>query len=428
MKEVIIIGAGIAGISSAMFLIENGFKVTVIESKQHIGGRCFSFYDKTIGLEIDNGQHIFAGLYTNFFQLIKWLGSSNLFKYNKSLKIEFINKNTENFIFNCNVLPGKIGTLFGLFNLKSLSIKDKINIRKVVFSKNNYYENDISILEFLQQKKQSKNCIKYFWEPIVLATLNTNIENSSTNLFLTVLDKFIFGKDKEKNLVFSTTNFNNIFSNFSKNLEKNNSKLILGKKVIELLAEQNKCYGIMLNDRHIIKADYIISTIPNNEIYKLIPSIINNYFDYSTIISIYLLFDKIVMNKEFFCAIDTNIQWVFNKKIIDNNKQLLAITISAASKELENLSNNELIKIILEELNLLIPETKKAAICSYRILRDKKATILINNKNNKLRNSTKTNISNLFLAGTWTNTKLPATIEGAALSAKLAAEEIIKLY
>ncbi|MBQ6269100.1 MAG: NAD(P)-binding protein [Bacteroidetes bacterium] len=70
MKEVTIIGAGIAGMTAAMHLIEAGIKTTIIDNTNNIGGRCFSFYDKNINLELDNGQHVCAGIYNNFFQLI----------------------------------------------------------------------------------------------------------------------------------------------------------------------------------------------------------------------------------------------------------------------------------------------------------------------------------------------------------------------
>ena len=130
------------------------------------------------------------------------------------------------------------------------------------------------------------------------------------------------------------------------------------------------------------------------------------------------------MDNKFFCGIDTTIQWVFNKKIINNKQQLIAITISASNKLL-NLSNKELIQLIINDINILLPNSKGINISYYRILRDKKATILINKNNNKLRNNTRTDIANFFLAGAWTNTELPVTIESAAKSGKLAAKEVL---
>lgn len=426
MKEVTIIGAGIAGMTAAMHLIEAGIKTTIIDNTNNIGGRCFSFYDKNINLELDNGQHVCAGIYNNFFQLISWLNSQDKFDFNNNINIEFRDRNSKIYKLDCSTSSSKFGVFKGIINLKSLSPYDKFNILKIIKTKNIYYNNDISVLELLKQKNQSSNSIKYFWEPIVLATLNTTLENSSAFLFLVVLNKFIFGSSNERNLIFFNSSFKDVFKNFTKKIYSTNNKILLGHRVKKVLTQNNKCYGIELNNGKIINSDFVIASIPPEEIFLLTENntIVKNNFNYSAIISIYLLFDGIIMDNKFFCGIDTTIQWVFNKKIINNKQQLIAITISASNKLL-NLSNKELIQLIINDINIILPNSKGINISYYRILRDKKATILINKNNNKLRNNTRTDIANFFLAGAWTNTELPVTIESAAKSGKLAAKEVL---
>ncbi len=434
MKKVVIIGAGIAGISAAKELLEQEkFEVTIIEAQKKIGGRCYSFIDKENN-EFDNGQHIMAGAYSTFFELVKWLQAEEMFYYPKAINVPFVKKNGKTYSFNCEKLYGKLGQLVGLLNLKVLSNIEKFRLLYVLFAKNNYKDNDIPVLQFLQNHKQSINIITHFWEPIILATLNSPINIASTYLFLNVLQKLILGTSEESKLIFPTQPLGHIFTNFENKLYKTpSSSLILQKKVSHISQKQNN-FIVQLNDNSKISTDYIISAIAPYQLKSIkttIPQLneikdINENFTYSTIISIYLKFDRNIMAEDFLGAIGTKIHWVFNvQKLQKLSKTTIALTISAAESIL-NLKQNNLLNIILEELKLLLPKSINAKLIDYRILKNNKATILITNKNNNLRPKNRTSLSNFFIAGDWTATELPATIESAAESGKLAASELLK--
>jgi len=153
-----------------------------------------------------------------------------------------------------------------------------------------------------------------------------------------------------------------------------------------------------------------------------------NFFDeweYSSVLSIYLWYDGDIFDFDFIGVIDSPIHWIFNRREIfenQNNKytNLLSIVISSAN-ELINLNNKQIIDLIQNELASILPEIKNRNLLHSKIIKEKFATLKIDKSVEKSRPNNNTNFSNLFIAGDWTNTDLPATIESAALSGKKSA-------
>ena len=459
-KKVIIIGAGIAGMSAAMHLINSGFAVEIIENNNKIGGRCFSFFDENNFnklenptqnnstskinkklFEIDNGQHLFSGAYKEFFELVKWLGNENIFSEKKNLKIDFLELNKkQNFKYqlDCSKFNNLTGFAYGLSKMKGIGIFDKIFCNNILLAVllNFKFEKDISTLEFFQKSGLSKKIIERLWKPMVVAMLNAPIEKASTKLFTSTLKKILTAGDNGFSLLHSKVPLSNIFNNFSEKIfsEKiNNSenKIFFNSTVKELLVENGICKGIVKNNSEKIYSDYVISTLQPKQLAKIHSSFSNleNIFRSSPIISAYLWLNQPIMQSKYIACINSNIEWIFNKnnllEISDSeNLQQIALTISAASN-LISLDTQALLKIIDTEIKQ-ISNNENTKILAHRIIKDKNATPLITFENNALRPKTKTDISNFFLAGDWIQTGLPATIESAALSGKLASMEIKK--
>ena len=462
MKKIIIIGAGISGMTAAMHLINAGFSVEIYESSNKIGGKCFSFNEKLTKKlnKIDNGQHLFATIYSEFFSLMKWLGNEELFSENKGINIDFIdvisNEKTFHYKLNCTKFDNFFGKILGLFQLKGLTFLEKIRFLKIFYFALFLPKNDISVLEFLKKNNQNEKIIKRIWEPIILATLNSPISEASTFLFLNVLkkiflsnslknkglDKTNFSKLKSSGLIFSKVPISNLFANFKEKFENSGGKIHLNSKINKIIVENNECKGICFSKNSEIiekKADFVISSVSPNNFLKILENSniltkkFNNLvnlktFKNSAIISAYLWLKNPIFDLEFIASVNTKINWIFNiNKIQDlqSEFQLISITISHAN-DLIDKNNSELIEIFSKELKQIFNK-KSIEILQYRILKDRKATSLITYKNNGLRLKSKTEIKNFFLAGDWTKTELPATIESASLSGKLASNSIIEL-
>jgi len=189
--------------------------------------------------------------------------------------------------------------------------------------------------------------------------------------------------------------------------------------VTELASSENEIKKIITNKRTITDFDFIISAVPPYSLQKIK---MNNYifgndsFDYSTILNIHLWMGKNHLDKNFYALIDSPVHWVFNKG------SYLNLVISNANK-FNDMDNEQILNIALAELEkylLITPEE----ITHSKIIKEKRATFLPSLKSAKNRSNSKTILKNFFLAGDWTNTGLPSTIESAIKSGWTAFTEI----
>ena len=175
----------------------------------------------------------------------------------------------------------------------------------------------------------------------------------------------------------------------------------------------------------------IYPSSPRQSTSKMRPPLVSNsflgtlsQFTSSPILTINLWFDRPVMEQEFVAVLDSNIQWVFNKsRIFQSRKhstQYLSLVISAAAKYV-NLEKNRIVRMALEDLKQLMPEEAAAKVIHSLVIKEKRATFSPRPGIEAFRPSTRTSFSNFYLAGDWTDTGYPATIEGSVISGKKAA-------
>ena len=187
--------------------------------------------------------------------------------------------------------------------------------------------------------------------------------------------------------------------------------------------------GCELKDGEVIEADGVISAVPHSAFLHILPAELRGQFSAlqglagSPIVSINLWFDRRLFRHEFAGLIGTNIQWLFNKDMVfsvDRDTTHLAIVISAAHKYVD-WTKDALVEMAIAELNQLLPESQGAGITHCRIIKEREATLSHTLAADHLRPNARTAVPNLILAGDWTDTGLPATIEGAVVSGHSAA-------
>ncbi len=183
-----VIGGGIAGLSSAVFLVNAGFKVRLIELSPKLGGRAYSFFDKTLNSYIDNGQHIFASWYRDTFEYLKIIGSFDKLTFQKSLEIDFIDLGGKHFKLKCADMKPPFHLLYGIMTYDALVLKDKLGIigfvRKI---KAGAYSEEklkrINTAQLFEDAGQSRRLIEAFWKPFIIAVFNAVPEDTSAFMF-----------------------------------------------------------------------------------------------------------------------------------------------------------------------------------------------------------------------------------------------------
>ncbi|MFH1051397.1 MAG: hydroxysqualene dehydroxylase HpnE [bacterium] len=439
MKKTIIVGAGIAGITAAVELSKNNITPIVLEERKFPGGRTFSFKDDFTGDIIDNGQHLLMGAYVNFLNLLDTLGTAEKLLFTKGIRIPFIDKYSESSLFNTEIFPGKSGLLFAMINFKGLSLFSKWKAIKFLISigtgKKEFIQYSVS--ELFDQYQISDELIKRFFEPLCLATMNAKSENASANIFIQVIKKALFSKGDYSKLIYPGAGLSELIKPFEEIIKKVGGEVHYSTGIEEIMADKNKILAVKSKSQTFL-ADYYIFAIPANKLSSIVNgshSLSNviklQEFQYSPIISIYLWYDREFIKSKITAVIDSNIQWIFNKRRIyhdiDYNKDMpghYAVTISGAD-DLINLPKDLILQTCLDEIGRIFPESKKSELKHSVVIKEKNATVLLNPDSLKYRKSGNSNYKNLFFAGDWTDTGLPATIESACLSGIKAAQKIM---
>ncbi len=441
-KHVIVIGGGAAGISAAFNLIDAGNRVTLIEKRPYLGGRIYSVTDQKTGEMIDNGQHVLAGAYAHFLKILHRLGTDvHLFKQ-KSLKVVFRDIYGRRDILDTSRLPGKAGMLAGLINLSGLSRTSRINAVKflfnVQFDRIKKY-NGLSAFNLLKREKQNDEIIHRFWDPLIRATINLPPKQAAANLLIVVLKKAFFAGANASRLLIPASPLSSLLAPLENWMEQQGSKVLLHTGAREIIYEDGEVQGVITSKGSRLNSQAVVSAVTAKSLRNILPEELarNKFFKpldsyrYSAIISGYYWFDRKITDDDFVALLGTHVQWLFNRRnLVETDPEIvkkypghITLTISGAN-ELADHSVASMEDLFISELKEVFPEARNAALLHKRVLVDKLATFMATPETEPLRLPTITPFRNLFLAGDWTATGLPATIEGAAASGTYAAEAI----
>ncbi|HLT23527.1 MAG TPA: hydroxysqualene dehydroxylase HpnE [Ignavibacteria bacterium] len=442
-KKVVIIGGGLAGLASAVFLKEadknNLLDITLYESSPKLGGRAYSFIDKKTGEFFDNGQHILAGWYKNTFDYLKLIGTYDKISFQKSLEVNFIDADSRVLKLKCPNLPAPLDLIAGLRRFDGFTKEDRKSLRallKLVTLK----PSGKNALELLRSFNQTDNLIKYFWEPFIYAVFNTKAENVGDIAFIGIMKKG-FLKPGNSRLAIPSTNLNELFiDNAKKYFDQNGVTYNCGNKIAGINLSNNTVTHISDSKGNIIEADYFISAVPFFRVNELFPPESNIAFGGrlkpSSITSIHIFTETaipetLLADNSFGMTglIGRTVQWIFKR-----NSKHLSLVISGSDyledgqgETLTDIEAEAIYNIAYDDLCKSIDGFDKLGIAGYKVIKEKRATFIPDNDSENYRLPMETEYENLFLAGDWTDTGYPATIEGAITSGRKCADKVIKI-
>jgi hydroxysqualene dehydroxylase len=433
MKRCLIIGGGLAGLTAASILSSENFSVTLFESSPKLGGRTYSFTDKETGTEIDNGQHIMMGCYKETLSFLKLIGAENNFDYQKNLFLKFIDSRKNQYQINASSLFYPFNLLSSIINYNVLSANDKfffiLFLLKLPFISKNTIRK-ITVKEWLEVEGQSINTIKSFWEILCVGALNIKLEKASALVFYDVLIQIFFKGNSSSTIILPKFGLTESIINPAESfIKKNNVHVILSETVREISIENQKVVEVKTEKNVYNYFNHVISTIPHHALEKIIcikkrdaeaklEHELNLEFkpEYSAILNIHFWLNDNKLSEKFYGLIDSPLHWIFVKE------KHINIVISDANY-IADKSKEDLFDIVTGELSKYTSITR-ADIQQYKIIKEKRATFVPAIDTIGKRPNSKTSIKNLFLAGDWTNTGLPSTIESAVKSGRIAADHV----
>jgi squalene-associated FAD-dependent desaturase len=429
-KQVIVIGAGMAGLAASSTLASRGIEVILLEAAGQLGGRARSVaieYNSQV-VQLDNGQHIMLGAYTETLKLLEKIGvqeKDGFLRTPLSLDIQDLSQRGGNkALFKLTTpsyLPAPLNQLFGFLNCQGLSWSERFAvIRFMLWLKNTDYllAIDTPLADFLQSNQQSSKVIKLLWEPLCLAALNTPIHLASSRVFLNVL-KDTFDSKQNSDFLLPKQDLSRLFSQpIESFLKKNGAKIQLNQRVKMIKADKNGYFVYTKNAQ--LKASHVIVALSPVRLRNVISELPKlefaaqqtDRYNYQPIYTIYLQYKRgITLSKPMLGMVGGVSQWVFDRGILCGQSGLMAVIISAEGKH-QQYTQDTLALRVAQELRDTFPQLIKPLW--HKVIAEKRATFSCNV--NLPRPAHLTSYAGLYLAGDYTYVDYPATIEGAVRS------------
>ncbi|MBI4313868.1 MAG: FAD-dependent oxidoreductase [Candidatus Omnitrophica bacterium] len=437
----VILGGGFAGLSAAVALADAGWQVTVCERRNGLGGRARSFADPASGDTVDNGQHVFLACYEETLEFLKRLGTLDRVAFQKTLEVAFVEPGRPVSTLRCPAAAAPWHLILGLMQLSGLSLLDKLKMCRVLFALRNKHSNGIepdsvTVESWLAHCGQSNRSRKFFWDPLAIAALNELPESASAAGWVAVLGRMFAGDWKAAQLGLASVGLSDLYATQAAQIvESKGGAIRLSTAAVAVEGTAQQASGIRLASGELLTADAYLATLPPQELDLILPEVLKSQdpglqkltqFTGSSIISINLWLDRPIFSMPFVGLIGTRVQWVFNRPALLTNQKSrhLALVISAADAYLDE-TNDTLIHFAWQEVQQCIPAACQARILRSQVVRERNATVKMPVGSEKWRPGSATRWPNLFLAGDWTRTGLPPTIESAVASGRSAAVLIL---
>ncbi len=421
--KVAIIGGGLAGLAAASELSSRGINVTVFETAHQLGGRARSVHWK--GLILDNGQHILLGAYHQTLQLMKKIGLNA----EESLLRQSLNLNMHHAINlkSYKSLPAPFNLLMGLLSCKGLNWSERYSaIRFLIQLKqiNFKLDEDIPLNELLKRFEQPNNLIRYLWEPLCLAALNTPITSASSQIYLNVLKDSFNQKKTDSDLLLPRNDLSSLLAEPLADFIRAHQGEIKLNSHVKQLEKINHDFSVNgSNFTHVILALAPFRLAEMTEpLGEIVATDLVTKFTYEPIYTLYLQYPHDVKLPQVMIGLtQTMSQWVFDRGQLNGQKGLLAVIISAKGEH-QKLTHEALANQVIVELKTAFPNLPSPKW--HKVIAEKRATFACTA--NLKRPQQKTTIQNLYLAGDYTEGNYPATIEGAVQSGLSAAQLILQ--
>lgn len=418
--NVAIIGAGWSGMAAAVALAEAKIPVTVFEAARHLGGRARSV--EIEGITLDNGQHILIGAYRETLRLMRAVGADpDKLLLRAPLAIEYPGK----FSLRAPRLPAPLHLVAALLTAGALTWGERIAaMRFIAAMRRNAYRiaGDMPVNELLARHRQSGALARYLWEPLCVSALNTPAASASAQVFLNVLRDALGGARGNCDLLIPRTDLGKLFPQPAAAFVRANGGSVLPGTPVRTLAEADD--GFVLDDRPERYTHAILAVGPHqfdallDRFVVLAPTRQSlTAFAYEPIYTCYLQYPPQVSMPQSMTGFDGGtIQWVFDRGRLNGTAGLLAAVISARGGH-QNVSQDVVASAIHRELAAFLPSLPQPLWS--RVIAEKRATFSC--RPGVARPKNKTAVRNLYLAGDYTASDYPATLESAVRSGVLAA-------
>jgi squalene-associated FAD-dependent desaturase len=431
--RVVVVGGGLAGMAASLACADAGLDVTLLEAHKWLGGATSSF--RRDGLTIDTGQHVFLRCCTSYLAFLRRVGTADRADLQPRLDIPVLSPGGQTARLTRNDLPAPLHLGAALARYRHLSPADRVRSIRAVQALRRVDPRDPAtdgqtFGAWLAARGQSQRSIAALWDLIGLPTLNLPADQASLALAAKVFRTGLLERADAADVGVPMIPLADLHGVPALQvLRAAGADVRLGVKATAVDADADGVRGVALQD-DLVPADAVIVAVPNDRVSSLLPPgavpdpEAFGKLGASPIVNVHVVYDRPVTRLRFAAAVDSPVQWVFDRtgSAVLEEGQYLAISLSGADRYVDR-SVQDLRAEFVPALAALLPNAEGARVERFLVTRERTATFRQAPGTARLRPGSRTATPRLFLAGAWTDTGWPATMEGAVRSGVRAARD-----
>lgn len=446
--RIAVIGAGLAGLTAALDLAEAGRRVVLIERRPYAGGKAFSFTDPRGGAELDNGQHITMRCCTALEALLERIGLHGFVDYQDGLRVPVFDPVTRRrgeiaarqpalarrMLRRNRPVPAPFHLAASIARYPHLSAAEKCRLGFALRAmiRTGRAEDEITFADWLRKHRQTERMIVNFWDLIVRPTCNDVSADVSAAQALQVFRDGFLSNPAAADIGLFRGGLSRISEAALARFAEHGGEARLGWRARELVVQDGRAAAVDGGRGERIEIDAAVLALPPNAALRVLPEEWRDRapfdalarFSYSPIVNIHMHWDSEIMREPFAAVLDDDVQFVFNRTLLTESDpaegQWISCSLSAAHGQ-EGRTREEIARDAAEGLRRVWPAAREAELLDWRVVVEREATFRALPGMRCHRIGPETPLPNLALAGAWTGTGWPATLESAVRSGHAAA-------
>ncbi|HEY3712872.1 MAG TPA: hydroxysqualene dehydroxylase HpnE [Amycolatopsis sp.] len=428
--RVVVVGGGLAGLAAACKLVGRGHQVTLVEARARLGGATFSF-DRD-GLAVDNGQHVLLRCYTEYRELLDLLGVGGHIDLQERFSIPVITRDGRTAQLSRNNLPAPLhlGSTLAGYRLLSKADRARVLMGAALMRTLDPADpklDDRSFQDWLVRHGQRPAAIDALWNLITVAALNTDAANASLALCAMVFRTALLERADAADIGVPTLPLGELHGGAAERYLTERGARILLHTPVRAVRRVGEGYDVAL-DGETLSADAVVITAPPEPTAAILPAgalarpELLAELGGAPIVNVHAVYDRRVTEAPFTAVVGSSVQWVFDRTATSGlaDGQYLAVSLSAAQEWIDT-PTARLREEFVPELARLFPAAQRAEVTRFFVTRERRATFRQVPGSARLRPAARTLLPGCVLAGAWTATGWPDTMEGAVRSGNEAA-------
>jgi squalene-associated FAD-dependent desaturase len=430
--KIVVIGGGLAGITAALDCAQAGCEVTLVEVRRRLGGAVYSF--ERDGLELDNGQHVFLRCCTAYRELLGRIGGEGGVELQPRLEIPVLAPGEPAVVLRRSGLPAPAHLARALLGYRHLTLRERIAAGRaaLALARVDPSRDDETLGAWLQRHGQSTAAIRNLWDLIALPTLNVPAAEASLGLGAFVFQEGLLRSAGAGDIGIHRAPLSEIIGHpAARALEAAGVSVRLGWRAVRV--ERVGARFAVDGEQERLEAGGVVLAVQHHRAAALVPDELSDDTDWadglgaSAIVNVHVVYDRRVLDYRFAAGVESPVQYVFDRTPAQwrDGRQYVAISLSGATAD-SQLRNEALAERYLPALAALLPRARDAQVLRFAVTREHAATFRAIPGTAALRPPAATALEGFALAGAWTATGWPATLEGAVRSGHAGAAAVLR--